>query len=44
MANLFLTLYEKRVEENDLPFFISLMKNIYDKSFPSPKAYNKHKW
>ena len=32
-----LTLYEKRVDENDLPFFIGLMKNIYDKNFPSPK-------
>jgi homoserine kinase type II len=32
-----LTLYEKRVEEKDLPFFISLMKNIYDKNFPSPE-------
>jgi len=32
-----LTLYEKRVEEKDLPFFISLMKNLYDKKFPSPQ-------
>ena len=32
-----LTLYEKRVEEKDLPFFIGLMKNIYDKNFPSPE-------
>jgi homoserine kinase type II len=32
-----LTLYEKRVEEKDLPFFISLMRNIYDKKFPSPE-------
>jgi len=32
-----LTLYEKRVEEKDLPFFIGLMKNLYDKKFPSPK-------
>ena len=32
-----LTLYEKRVDEKDLPFFMSLMKNLYDKSFPSPK-------
>ena len=32
-----LTLYEKRVEEKDLPFFISLMKNLFDKKFPSPK-------
>ena len=32
-----LTLYERRVEERDLPFFISLMRNLYDKSFPSPE-------
>ncbi len=32
-----LTLYEKRVEESDLPFFISLMRNLYDKGFPSPE-------
>ena len=32
-----LTLYEKRVEEKDLPFFIGLMKNAYDKDFPSPE-------
>jgi len=32
-----LTLYEKRVEEKDLPFFISLMKNLFDKKFPCPK-------
>ena len=32
-----LTLYEKRIEEKDLPFFISLMRNLYDKKFPSPE-------
>jgi len=32
-----LTLYEKRVDEKDLPFFIGLMKNLYDKQFPSPE-------
>ena len=32
-----LTLYEKRVDEKDLPFFMSLMKNLHDKNFPSPK-------
>ena len=26
-----LTLYEKRVDEKDLPFFISLMRNLFDK-------------
>ena len=32
-----LTLYEKRVDEKDLPFFIGLMKNLYDQNFPSPQ-------
>ena len=32
-----LTLYEKRVEEKDLPFFISLMRNLFDENFPSPE-------
>jgi len=32
-----LTLYEKRVDEKDLPFFIGLMKNLFEKNFPSPE-------
>ena len=32
-----LTVYEKRVEEKDLPFFISLMRNLFDKNFPTPE-------
>jgi len=32
-----LTVYEKRVEEKDLPFFMGLMKNLYDADFPSPE-------
>ncbi len=32
-----LTLYEKRVDEKDLPFFIGLMRNLFDKKFPSPE-------
>ena len=32
-----LTLYEKRVEEKDLPFFMGLMKNLFDSNFPSPE-------
>jgi len=32
-----LTVYEKRVDEKDLPFFIGLMKNLFDKNFPSPQ-------
>ena len=32
-----LTLYEKRVDEKDLPFFIGLMRNLADKNFPSPE-------
>ena len=30
-------MYEKRVEEKDLPFFIGLMKNLYNQNFPSPE-------
>ena len=32
-----LTVYEKRVEEKDLPFFMGLMKNLFDANFPSPE-------
>jgi len=32
-----LTLYEKRIEEKDLPFFMSLMRNLFDEKFPSPE-------
>ena len=32
-----LTVYEKRVDEKDLPFFMSLMKNLFDKKFLSPE-------
>jgi len=32
-----LTLYEKRIEEKDLPFFMSLMKNLFNANFPSPQ-------
>ena len=32
-----LTVYEKRVDEKDLPFFMSLMRNLYDANFPSPE-------
>ena len=32
-----LTLYEKRVDEKDLPFFIGLMKNLFNENFPSPE-------
>jgi homoserine kinase type II len=32
-----LTVYEKRVDEKDLPFFISLMRNLFDNNFPSPE-------
>ena len=37
MGKYILTLYEKRVDEKDLPFFIGLMRNIFDKDFPSPE-------
>ena len=32
-----LTLYEKRVDKKDLPFFIGLMRNLFDKNFLSPE-------
>ena len=32
-----LTIYEKRIEEKDLPFFIGLMRNLFDSNFPSPE-------
>ena len=32
-----LTIYEKRVEEKDLPFFMGLMRNLFDFNFPSPE-------
>ena len=32
-----LTVYEKRVEEKDLPFFMGLMKNLFEANFPSPE-------
>ena len=32
-----LTLYEKRVDERDLPFFMGLMRNLFDENFPSPQ-------
>tara|TARA_B100001123_G_C15224485_1_gene992630 strand:+ start:403 stop:1371 length:969 start_codon:yes stop_codon:yes gene_type:complete len=32
-----LTVYEKRVDEKDLPFFMSLLRNLFDSNFPSPE-------
>ncbi|MDC0059490.1 homoserine kinase [Pelagibacteraceae bacterium] len=32
-----LTIYEKRVEEKDLPFFMGLMKNLFNANFLSPE-------
>jgi len=32
-----LTVYEKRVDEKDLPFFMGLMKNLFNENFPSPE-------
>ena len=32
-----LTIYEKRVDENDLPFFIKLLSSLSDNRFPCPK-------
>jgi homoserine kinase type II len=32
-----LTIYEKRVDEKDLPFFIKLLSDLSDNNFPCPK-------
>ena len=32
-----LTLYEKRVDEKDLPFFMMLMRNLHDAHFKCPE-------
>ena len=32
-----LTIYEKRVQEKDLPFFMGLMRNLFDSKFLSPE-------
>ena len=36
-GNFILTIYEKRVDEKELPFFIGLMQNLFDANFPSPQ-------
>ena len=36
LKKIILTIYEKRVDENDLPFFMGLMKNLFDAKFKSP--------
>ena len=35
-ANFILTIYEKRVAEKDLPFFLGLMDHLADRTFPCP--------
>lgn len=35
-ANFILTIYEKRVAEKDLPFFLGLMDHLADRAFPCP--------
>ena len=37
LKKVILTIYEKRVDENDLPFFMGLMKNLFDAKFKSPE-------
>ena len=37
LKKIILTIYEKRVDEKDLPFFIGLMKNLFDAKFKSPE-------
>ena len=34
-----LTIFEERINNNDLPFFCSLMNHLTQKSFPCPKIY-----
>ena len=33
-----LTLYEKRVDERDLPFFMALLDHLADRGLPVPRA------
>ena len=37
LKKVILTIYEKRVDENELPFFMGLMKNLFDAKFKSPE-------
>jgi homoserine kinase type II len=36
---LFLTLYEKRVDANDLPFFFALLDHLAERGVPVPRTY-----
>ena len=39
-----LTIFEKRINEKDLPFFIQLTKNLYEKKFLCPKTIRNKKY
>lgn len=39
-ARVFLTLYEKRVETADLPFFFALLDHLADRGVPVPRTYH----
>ena len=41
--NFILTIYEKRVNPKELPFFIGLMEYLAKKDFPSPKPIKTKK-
>ena len=41
--NFILTIFEKRINEQDLPFFIQLTKKLYEKKFLCPKPISNKK-
>ena len=41
-ARIILTLYEKRVEAADLPFFLALLDHLADRGLPVPRALRDH--
>src|SRR5579872_2396431 len=41
-ARIILTLYEKRVDAADLPFFLALLDHLADRGLPVPRALRDH--
>lgn len=41
-SKLILTLYEKRVDVADLPFFLALLDHLADRGLPVPRAFSDH--
>lgn len=41
-CRLILTLYEKRVDVSDLPFFLGLLDHLAERSLPVPRAFADH--